>query len=315
MKTINYFKALSDETRLRILNILLENELNVNEIVSVLNMGQPRISRHLKILSDGGLLTSRRDGLWIFYKAPADGDGKKFIDSMSGFIRDDDNLESDMGRLKRILDEREEEKKEYFNKIAPDWDKIKSNIVGDINITAEIETRVNGADVIADLGCGTGELLLALCKNNGAVIGIDRSAKMLDEARLRLPRGSNKVELRLGEMEHLPMREKEAGGAVINMVLHYLVSPVRGIKEANRVIGKGGSLIIVDFDKHKKEDMRIKYGHRWLGFSKKEMEGWLGAAGFKLKDVTQFDAKQDLKINLFHAVKEKAIRSLQKTQI
>ena len=125
MNSLIFFKSLADETRLRIMNLLLNHELNVNEIVSVMGMGQSRISRHLKILTDSGLLISRRDGLWVFYRAATDGRGGALAGAFKTFIKDDESLSRDLSALDLLLKKREDEKNRFFDSIAGEWDSIK----------------------------------------------------------------------------------------------------------------------------------------------------------------------------------------------
>ena len=125
MNQVNYFKALSDNTRLRLINLLIHFELNVNEIVSVLEMGQPRISRHLKILLDSGLVTFRRDGLWIFYSAVSSGDGSNFIKSIKSFLKENNEFVRDIEHGKLIIENRKEETIRFFDSIAGNWAELK----------------------------------------------------------------------------------------------------------------------------------------------------------------------------------------------
>jgi ubiquinone/menaquinone biosynthesis C-methylase UbiE/DNA-binding transcriptional ArsR family regulator len=304
METVQYYKALADETRLRLLNLLLRHELNVNEIVTVMGMGQPRISRHLKILTDCGLLKYRRDGLWVFYSASREGQGGRFNELFQDFVVGDSELNSDYLAMKGILEEGMKEKTRFFDSIASDWDDIKKGIFGTINISEEIVGRITYCNIAADLGCGTGELLIPIRQKAKHVIGVDKSPKMLEEAEHRLASNGKGIELRIGEMEHLPMRDQEADVAVINMVLHHLPSPDSSILEAGRVLKKGGSLIIVDLEKHQNEEMRKKYEHRWLGFTRKNIERWLSVGGFQPQEFVQYDARDGLKIDLFVSVKQ-----------
>ncbi|OHD63301.1 MAG: ArsR family transcriptional regulator [Spirochaetes bacterium RBG_13_51_14] len=304
MESVGYFKALADQTRLRLLNLLLRHELSVNEIVSVMGMGQSRISRHLKILTDCGLLKSRRDGLWVFYSACREGRGASFNDLVREFIAGDTDLAVDYAMMEGILKEERREKTRFFDSIASDWDKIKQDIVGGLDISKEIMDRIARCGVAVDLGCGTGELLPIIRQKAKKVIGVDKSPKMLEEAERRLAANSRGIELRIGEIEHLPMRDREADAAVFNMVLHHLSSPDAGIDEAGRVLKSGGSLIIVDLDKHQDEEMRKKYDHRWLGFTRRNVERWLSDGGFTMDEFAQFDVKRGLKINLYVSVKK-----------
>jgi len=206
--------------------------------------------------------------------------------------------------MKGILEEGLKEKTRFFDSIASNWDDIKQNIFGDLNISGEILERIKQCDVAADLGCGTGELLPYMKQKAKRVIGVDKSPKMLEEAERRLASNGKGIELRIGEIEHLPMRDGEADTAVINMVLHHLPSPDAGIYEAGRVLKSGGSLIIVDLEKHQNEEMRKNYEHRWLGFTRKNIERWLGAGGFTPREFVQYDVRNGLKINLYVSEKE-----------
>jgi ubiquinone/menaquinone biosynthesis C-methylase UbiE/DNA-binding transcriptional ArsR family regulator len=315
METVKYFKALSDETRLRLLNLLVHHELSVNEITDALNMGQSRISRHLKILTDCNLLVYRRDGLWAFYSASKEGPGREFIISISGFLENDYDLKIDLSRMEWIIEDKRKEKKKFFDSIANRWDRMKKEIMGDLDITPEILSRIEKRESAADLGCGTGELLLELSRKANKVIGIDHSPKMLEEVKTRSSEKGNNLDLRIGTIEQLPVKDEETDLAVLNMVLHHLDSPFNGIAEANRILKYNSPLIIVDLEKHSNEDMRSLYGHRWLGFSKPEIENWLKNAGFTIKETEEYRVNLNMKVCLYYAVKEKNISNLNQINI
>ena len=298
MELVNYFKALSDKTRLRIFNILTDHELNVNEIVEVMGMGQSRISRHLKILTESGLLSLRQDGLWSFYTSKNDDTTKQFAISIKQSSKSDNELSEDLIRAKHVLKDRQSKTKRFFNRIAGDWDRLKKDILGEIDLTDLIINKVPSCKVTADLGCGTGELLSPLKEKADVVIGVDSSPKMLDIARKRLKDVKEGIELRLGEMEHLPLRDGELDLAVVNMVFHHVPAPAIGIKEVHRVLKSSGIFILVDFDTHSNEALRKIYGDRWLGFKKKEVEKWLVDAGFKTIDSAQIKLQKKLKLHM-----------------
>ena len=302
MKALTLFKALSDDTRLRILNLLRSQELNVNEIVSVLDMGQSRISRHLKILTDSGLLESRRDGLWVFYRIPKAGNDKSFLDSISDWVYNPSEYADDAVRLEALLKERTEAKVRFFNTIAAEWMLIKREILGNFDINGSILGLCERTPVAADLGCGTGDLVESLLEKAERVIGIDRSSGMLDEARERF-QGDNRVHLRIGELEHLPARDGEINLAVISMVLHHLPDPCAAIAEAARALASGGTLVVADFAHHTNEDMRSRFGHRWLGFSSEEMEAWLNDSGLSIETMQTYPVGQGMTLRLFKAKK------------
>jgi ArsR family transcriptional regulator len=304
METVTYFKALADETRLRILNLLYKKELNVNEIVSILNMGQSRISRHLKILSDSSLIISRKDGLWVFYKAndsSFSGDLIRLIDSK---LKSEEIFLLDILRLDKYIKERGEKGKEYFNKVASEWKKIRGEILGVLDLNSEIVKSAGKCSCTADLGCGNGELVELLLAKSEKVIGVDRSSGMLDEAGKYLKSsGETGFDLRLGELAHLPIRDSETDCAVINMVLHYLDDPSAAVAEAARVVKSGGRLIITELDSHGDESLRNNYGHRWLGFSTDSVKSWLDRNGFLFKKSKIFNAAKGLDVVLYVAEK------------
>ncbi len=300
METVNYFKALSDETRLRVLNLLYKKELNVNEIVSILNMGQSRISRHLKILSDTSLIFSRKDGLWVFYKADESGfsgELKKLIDSR---LQKEDLFLLDIINLDNYIKERGEKGKEYFNKIASDWKKIRGKILGELDLNSEIVKVAGKCRCAADLGCGNGELTELLLYGSEKVIGVDRSSGMLDEAGKYLKSlGRDSFDLRLGELAHLPVRDGETDCAVINMVLHYLDDPSAAVAEAGRIVKSGGRLVIAELESHGDESLRRSYGHRWLGFAPETVKSWIKLGGFSFKKLKRFTAANGLNVVLY----------------
>ncbi|UCH94917.1 MAG: ArsR family transcriptional regulator [Candidatus Aminicenantes bacterium] len=304
MKAVNYFKALADETRLRLVHLSLHYELNVNEIVAILGMGQSRISRHLKILTDSHLLTFRRDGLWTFYSAVTEGEGYNFIQSIKYLFGTTPIFTEDLAEADRVLEKRSLEETRFFDSIAEDWEKLKREIIGDVNLNALILQAVPVSDTIVDIGCGTGDLLVPLKEKSKLVIGVDKSPKMLHEAKRRFAEDGEDVDLRIGEVEHLPLREGEADLAVINMVLHHAVHPLKAFSEANRVLKKGDAFIIVDLLRHHLERMRERYGDRWLGFSITDIKKWLKSNGFNIGKIDYFNLKKGLKGFMVQSVKE-----------
>ena len=295
MKTVNYFKALGDETRLRLLNLALFQEFNVYELMTILDMGQSRISRHLKILSDSSLLISRRDGLWVFYRAADSGDGNKLIQAISYLFRPSELLEQDIERAEIFLQEGRKESSRFFDALAPDWDALKSTLLADFDLQAEILNQLEPCRTAADLGCGTGSLLPGLLSKAERVIGVDSSPKMLEQA----GKGDNRIELRLGQLEHLPLREGEVDCVLINLVLHHLPTPLIGLQEAARVLSAGGRLILVDFYQHSHERLRSEFGDRWLGFSSVDIDGWIRDSGFRLQDHNHYPLKEGIQLFIY----------------
>ena len=303
MKVVNYFKALSDETRLRLAHLFLHYELNVNEIVTIMQMGQSRISRHLKILVDNGILTFRRDGLWTFYSAETKGDGHKYMDSIKYLFETESLYADDLAEATRLLEQRSEETVRFFDSIAEDWEKLKYEIIGELDLNKLIMDQIPASGTIVDLGCGTGDLLVPLKEKAETVIGVEKSSRMLNEARRRFAGDGKNIDLRIGELEHLPLREGEVDLAVINMVLHHLPEPVKAIQETHRVLKQGDRFIIVDLLSHEQEHMRERFGDRWLGFSQDDINTWLESCGFIFKKIDVFQLKKNLKGFIITSVK------------
>jgi ArsR family transcriptional regulator len=295
MKAVNYFKALADETRLRLVHLSLHYELNVNEIVAILGMGQSRISRHLKILTDTQLLTFRRDGLWTFYSAAIEGEGYNFIQAIKYLFGTNAVFTEDLAEADRILEKRRIEETRFFDSIAEDWEKLKKEIIGEANLNSMILEAVPLSNTIVDMGCGTGDLMVSLRERAKQVIGVDKSSKMLDEAKRRLANDGKNVDLRIGDLEHLPLRDGEADLAVINMVLHHVLNPMKTFQEAYRVLKKGNTFIIVDLLHHHLERMRERFGDRWLGFYIADIQKWLERSGFRFGKIDYFELKKGLR--------------------
>lgn len=301
---LQHFKSLADETRLRLVVVLRRHELNVNELVAVMDMGQSRISRHLKILSEAGLLTPRRDGLRVFYSAREDGPGAELLQALAPLLDREPAFDDDLARAARTIDQRKENTRHFFNSIAEHWGHLRQEVLGDFDIAGQVTDRMPDSAVAVDLGCGTGEMLPALLAKAEHVIGVDGSPRMLELARARFAGNGRRVSLRIGELEHLPLRDREADFAVASMALHHLARPQEGLAEAARVLKTGGRLVIAEFGQHDSEEMRSAYGDQWLGFSEDQMRAWLAAAGFKHQDTKRFPVNRGLSVNIITSINE-----------
>ncbi|MBB5144053.1 ArsR/SmtB family transcription factor [Desulfovibrio intestinalis] len=286
-----YFKALSDETRLRLVHILLHYELSVNELVRILDMGQSRVSRHLKILTEAGLLTSRRDGLWVFYATPRAGEERDFLLSISPFVHADAAMRADLNMAAQMLEERALKTRQFFNAIAEDWDELNREVLGAFDLPDAVCAAVpKDCGMAVDLGCGTGAVLARMLPLARGVIGVDGSARMLEICRRRFTPedlSDDRVSLRIGELSHLPLRDQEADFACINLVLHHLSDPLHGLREIRRIMAPGGRLFVADFLRHSDETMRNRYGDRWLGFEEDGLAADLKSVGFNTLTCTR----------------------------
>ncbi len=303
MDIIKQFKALSDPTRLRLLFILEHFELNVNEIVSVVNMVQSGVSRHLKILLEAGLLVSRKDGSFIYYATDKNGSSRELVCLALRQLETDPVLQEDLARTQQCIILRKNRSRRFFRTAAPRWDRLKKTVLGDFDPNPVFERHLQEASVIADLGCGTGEMLAALLdRGEKTLIGVDASPEMLEQARLRLPERPN-LELRIGELEHLPMREQEADAALMSMVLYHVSEPEKAIQEVYRVLSPGGLFLLVDFLKHNQEQIKDIIGGVWMGFTRQQISGWLDRTGFHLKHIESYPVEKTLTLTFYLAQK------------
>ncbi len=295
-------KAFADVTRARLVNVLYHYELNVGELVAVMGMGQPRISRHLKILSDCGLLVSRRDGLCVFYRTANQGPAGTFLTCVLPLLEEKEMLGNDLVQAAEVVRDRINKTRHFFDSIAASWDRLSREILGEMDMAQEIFSRVPSCSTIVDLGCGSGSLLAGLKVKAQNVIGVDCSPKMLELADQRISTGDG-VSLRIGELEHLPLRDGETDFGIMSMVLHHIVHPDAAIVEAARILQSGGGFLLVDFKRHENETMRIEYGDRWLGFEEDDVKTWLEQAGFTLLTLDAFPVNKGLVVNIFSAKK------------
>lgn len=302
MRILRYLKALSEPTRLRLFNILMHHEFHVNELVRLLQMGQSRVSRHLKILLESGLLSSRRDGLLVYYTASVTDESEQLVSIVSLSLQNEPQISEDNRRSVDIMQERNRTTQQFFNTIAGNWENLKRDILGDFDLNNDIVEHLVNCNTAADIGCGTGDLLSLLMDKTSHIIGVDSTPGMLEQARRRFT-SIQKIDLRLGEAEHLPLRDQEADAAVMNMVLHHLSLPQQGIQEVYRVLKKGNLFILAELAKHNQESARERYGDRWLGFTRDTIYQWLETCCFQIQEEKEFLLKQQLKLIMYIAKK------------
>ncbi|HPQ41400.1 MAG TPA: metalloregulator ArsR/SmtB family transcription factor [bacterium] len=301
---IQFYKALADETRLQIIGIMSMGEFSVQEITRILNMGQSRISRHLKILSDAGIAESRRDGARVFYRndSMASGHLAKVMKQTIEWLKDSDEWEPLKTAVEEILEWRRSKSRSFFSEVGQDWPSILERFVEQDVFIRELSRNLEGIDVLADLGCGPGHLIRHISETVPYIIGVDYSIRMLDLARnnLRDLVSRGHVDLRLGALEHLPMKDGEVDGVLVTLVLHHLAEPAAVFREFIRVIAPGGTVTIVDFKQHDHEHFRDEMADLWLGFDPRDLKNWLIETGFNHVNVQDFPGGKD-DINLIIA--------------
>lgn len=279
---LDTLKALADPCRLRLTAVLLAGEFTVQELTGILGMGQSRISRHLKILAEAGVLSVKHQGTWSYYRVG--GDNVFFSAIRPAFEQELEALperSQDLAAVATVLEERRRRSQEFFDRHARQWDDLARTLLPVPDYREQLLSLVPGGKTVVEIGLGTGGLLPALAAKASKVIGVDHSPAMLEEARARLAQsGLAGSDLRLGEMTHLPLPDSSVDCAVLNMVLHHAADPQAVLIEIKRVLTGGGILVLADLARHDREWVRERLADQWLGFAEEELSGWLRNAGF-----------------------------------
>lgn len=285
---LNALRAAGEASRLRILAVLARSELTVTELCQVLGQTQPRVSRHLRLLCEAGLLDRHAQGARAFYRPAPSGVGRELFDAILPLIDNDDSgLQADLRRLAAIRAERAEVAAAYFESIASDWDRMRDRHVGDDVVEAAMVDAVADVSIgqLVDVGTGTGRVLEVFAPHIDRGVGVDLSKQMLDLARSRLDDlGHRHCSVRQANAYDLGLDTGSVDVAVLHHVLHFLDDPQASVAEAARTLRPGGRLVVVDFAPHTDESMRTDYAHHWLGFAHVDITRWCEEAG--LLDVT-----------------------------
>jgi|WetSurMetagenome_2_1015567.scaffolds.fasta_scaffold01242_6 SAM-dependent methyltransferase len=278
------FAALSDLNRLRIISILHKGPLNVSEICSVLGLSQSNASRHLKALHEAGLVSRRGMAGWAWYSLertdPLVRDACALVAAHGGRLK---VVQDDLRGLVRCHESRRAGSREFFARFAPLWGELSGLLPDPSGYAGEVIGCLPANAPVAELGCGTGMLLPLLVSGGRLVIGIDDSPDMLSRARRTADDAglSDRVELRLGEIEHLPLADGSVKGVLAHMVLHHLGNPSEGIREAWRALEPGGSLVVAELASHGDQSLRELHGDLWPGFEPEDISGMMQECGFE----------------------------------
>ena len=275
-------RAAAEPTRLRLLALAGRGAFCVSEFTEILGQSQPRLSRHLKLLCDCGLLDRVREGANVWFALPQGAAGALARDLAGRLPETDPVLEADRRGAARVLAERARIASESFRRQGADWDEMRALDLPAQAVEAALLALVPeaGAGRLIDIGTGTGRVLELLAPRISQGVGIDASKAMLALARSRLARaGLTHCSVRLADMYRLPLAAAAFDVAVLQMVLHYAEDPPGVLAEAARVLHPGGRLIVIDLAHHARDDLVSRLAHRWPGFTDASMRTLLSDAG------------------------------------
>ena len=279
---LTILKALADPSRLRIVGVLLHGPFTVQELTTILGVGQSRISWHLKILAEAGAVGIKRQGTWHYYQlALGESIFKEILPILERDFASSATYKEDCQVVAAIFEERKTRTKTFFDTVACQWDTLAATLLPVPRYEQALLDEVPACQRLAEVGIGTGSLLLSLEKKANETIGVDHSSAMLGEARKKVQHaGYTDVHFRLGDMHHLPFPDGYLDGVVLNMVLHHAVDPRVVLREMRRVLRPDGALVVAELQTHEQEAARERLADQWLGFDAEELSEWCVAAGF-----------------------------------
>jgi ubiquinone/menaquinone biosynthesis C-methylase UbiE len=307
-QTLDALRAVGEETRLRIVAVLRRGELTVTDLTEILGQSQPRVSRHLKLLVDAGLVVKHREGTWAFFRLADSAAHRSLVHSVLAAIdATDPMLGADVQRLDVVRARRAAAASEYFEQIAPIWDEERSLHAAADTVESAILDMLGDEPIhhLLDVGTGTGRMLQLLADRADRAIGLDSSHSMLSVARANLER-SNALnwELRQGDVHSPPLDASSFDLVVLHQVLHYLDDPARALTEAAKLVAPGGRLLVVDFAPHSHDFLRAA-AHRRLGFGHEQLCDWFDQAGFDCPTISNVgppDGNDGLTVTIWLAV-------------
>ncbi|WP_378949890.1 ArsR/SmtB family transcription factor [Mesorhizobium sp. ANAO-SY3R2] len=299
---VDTLKAAAESSRLRILTLLSRGDLTVSDLTEILGQSQPRVSRHLKLLLEAGLIERYQEGSWAFFRLS---DGERthgFVQGLvAGIDKADGQHSRDLERLEDVKRKRQERAAHYFSANAASWDEIRTLHAPDRAVEAALLKLVGKRPFqsMLDLGTGTGRLLEIFAPLYRRGIGIDMSREMLAVARANLDKaGVANAQVRQGDIFSPPVERDSFDLVTIHQVLHFLDDPARAIHEAARLLRPGGRLLIVDFAPHGLDYLRSEHAHARLGFSDRQIADWLAEAGLELEETQEFEPRGASKAGL-----------------
>lgn len=278
-------KLLSDPTRLRVLALLVHEELSVAELQEILDMAQSRISSQLALLRQAELVTDRREGKKAYYSLRGDLPPSTLTLIRAACDAVADELKDDRASLQRTLDKRRAHQEQYFNLIAGklgrhycpgrSWEAI-----------GHLALRLAPAITIADLGAGEGLISQLLARRATQVWCIDNSPRMVEVGtELAAKNGLENLAYKLGNIEAVPLPDQSVDLAILSQALHHAQHPEKAVTEAHRILRPGGQILVLDLKEHTFEKAHELYADVWLGFRESTLHEYLRKAGFDQVEV------------------------------
>ena len=308
---LTLLRAAAEDTRLRILALAAREDLTVSDYVHILGQSQPRVSRHLKLLVEAGLLERFREAQFTRFRLVTEGDEAALVRE---FVRRIDprqpRVAADRARLDALQQRRQSAAARFFRDNAQRWDELRALHVADREIERALAHHLPvGTRRLLDIGTGTGRLLEVLAPRIEQAIGIDQSREMLALARANLARaGIDNADIRQGDMYALPFESGAFDAVTIHHVLHYADDPAAVLSEAARVVRPGGAVLVVDFSPHDLVELKREHAHVHLGFADNQVQGWLRSAGLNPLEPIHFPGRR-LMTGIWRGERELAARS------
>lgn len=283
-RLLDILAALADPTRLKIMLLIRDLELAMGELAEVLDQSQPRVSRHVRILAEAGLVRRNKEGAWVFVGLGEHVPTQQIYALVDGLLAGRDPILAERARLAQVRALRQKSVDQWFDSHAAEWDFMRAlegpeKAVEDAIVSA---ARLGGVGRLLDIGTGTGRVIELLGADASSATGIDRSPEMLRLARAKLAAGSAPAaEVRQADMRALPFEPHSFDTVTLHHVLHFADDPAATIEESARMLAPGGKLLVVDYAPHLREDFRTRFQHLRLGFDDAAVAGWIAATGLE----------------------------------
>ena len=282
--TLEALRAIAEHTRLRILLLCAHGELTVGDLSEILEQSQPRVSRHLKLMHEAGVLERHQEGQSVWFRAVTAGPLASLVrETVDQVAHEDEQHRHDLARLRLVTDTWEVQAQSYFRKHYARWDDVRRDLIDEAAVDAALRERFaeTDAETLLDVGTGTGHVLRLLGPKINEGVGIDVSRDMLLAARAAIHNeGLPHCQVRQGDMRKLPFDDESFDALSLHLVLHYADNPQGVISECGRVTAPGGWIFLVDFAPHDRRELTRQHGHRWPGFADDSVRQWLALAGY-----------------------------------